>query len=123
MKRWAMAAAVIAGLGGGARAQTQAPVYLVFFPLWSGDLDSAANQVIADAAARLKQGGQATVTGFADNAGSQQANLFLTQLRAQRVIDGLVAAGVAPDHLKLVAAGAQQQPGIASRRAEIDILP
>ncbi len=119
MRRVALLAAVLAGMSFAAQAQ---PVLLVFFPLWSGDIDDAAKNVIGQAAAQIKQSGaDATITGYADSAGSDQANLYLTELRAQRVIDGLVADGVPAERLKLVARGAQMVAGVASRRVEIAI--
>ena len=49
-----------------------------------------------------------TVTGYADNTGSSQSNVYLSELRAQRVIDGLMADGIPAQRLKLVAAGAAE---------------
>ncbi len=104
-------------------ALAQPPVLVVFFPDWSGAIDNAATRVIGQAADIAKQspGSTITVTGYADNTGSAAANVYLTQLRAQRVIDGLIADGVPSQSLKLVAAGKQAETGIASRRVEIAI--
>jgi outer membrane protein OmpA-like peptidoglycan-associated protein len=104
-------------------ALAQPPVLVVFFPDWSGAIDNAATRVIGQAADIAKQspGSTITVTGYADNTGSSAANVYLTQLRAQRVIDGLIADGVPAQSLKLVAAGKQEEAGIASRRVEIAI--
>jgi outer membrane protein OmpA-like peptidoglycan-associated protein len=104
-------------------ALAQPPVLVVFFPDWSGAIDNAATRVIGQAADLAKQspGSTITVTGYADNTGSTAANVYLTQLRAQRVIDGLVADGVPASSLKLVAAGKQAEQGVASRRVEIAI--
>ena len=104
-------------------ALAQPPVLIVFFPDWSGAIDNAANRVIGQAAdlAKSSPKGTITVTGYADNTGSSAANVYLTQLRAQRVIDGLIADGVPAARLKLVAAGRQAEPGVASRRVEIAI--
>lgn len=106
-------------------AAAQPPVEVVFFADWSGALDDAAQTVIQHAASTAKQnpGAPITVTGYADNTGSEQANLYLTQLRAQRVVDTLTADGVDPARLKMVAAGEQRQRGVASRRAEIVFGP
>jgi outer membrane protein OmpA-like peptidoglycan-associated protein len=94
---------------------------IVFFPDWSGAIDDSAKSVIDQAAAAAKQspGAGITVTGYADSTGSAQANIYLTQLRAQRVIDAMVADGVPASRLKMVAAGRQEEPGVASRRVEI----
>ncbi|MEJ0048322.1 MAG: OmpA family protein [Rhodospirillales bacterium] len=99
------------------------PVRIVFFADWSGAIDDAAKNVIDQAAAVAKRSPDAdvTVTGYADSTGSDQANLYLTQLRAQRVIDRLTADGVDASRLKMVAAGKQAQRGVASRRVEIAI--
>lgn len=103
-------------------ALAQPPVLVVFFPDWSGAIDNAANRVIGQAATLAKTTqGTVTVTGYADSTGSTQANIYLTQLRAQRVIDGLEADGVPSSRLKLVAAGKQEEAGVASRRVEIAI--
>jgi outer membrane protein OmpA-like peptidoglycan-associated protein len=104
-------------------ALAQPPVLIVFFPDWSGAIDNAATRVIGQAADLAKQNPSAriTVTGYADNTGSSTANIYLTQLRAQRVIDGLIADGIAARRLKLVAAGGQTGAGVVSRRVEIAI--
>ena len=97
------------------------PARIVFFADWSGAVDDAAKNVIDQAAAAAKQSPDAsiTVTGYADSTGSEQANIYLTQLRAQRVVDAMVADGVPASRLKMVAAGRQEEPGVASRRVEI----
>jgi outer membrane protein OmpA-like peptidoglycan-associated protein len=104
-------------------AGAQAPVKIVFFSDWSGAIDDAAKSVIgqAAAAAKLSPTAAITVTGYADNKGSVKANHYLTELRAQRVIDSMVADGVPASRLKMVAAGRQAQLGVASRRVEISI--
>ena len=99
------------------------PAHIVFFPDWSGAIDEAAQNVIGQAATAAKQSPDKdiTVTGYADSSGSAQANIYLTQLRAQRVIDAMVADGVPASRLKMVAAGRQARAGVASRRVEIAI--
>ncbi len=94
---------------------------VVFFPDWSGALDDSARSVISQAADLAKKTPDATitVTGYADDTGSEKANLYLTQLRAQRVIDWLVSDGVPASQLTLEAAGKQAEKGVASRRVEI----
>lgn len=110
-------------LATGAASAQQRPPFIVFFPLWSGAIDDAAKGVIDQAAAHLKSGGHATVTGFSDAAGTPQSGVYLSELRAQRVIDALVADGVDADRLKLNAAGRQPEAGVADRRVEIAIEP
>ncbi len=122
MKRFGLALLLSATAGLAMAQPAPRPLFIVFFPLWSGALDNGANAVIAEAASQLKQSGaSATVTGYADSRGSSQANIYLTELRAQRVIDGLVADGVSPSQLKLVARGSQPDKSIASRRVEIAV--
>ena len=114
---WAAMALSLITLPAGA----QGPVRIVFFADWSGAIDDAARNVIDQAAAAAKQFPDAaiTVTCYADCTGSVKANLYLTELRAQRVIDGMIADGVPASRLKMVAAGRQAQLGVASRRVEI----
>ena len=99
------------------------PAHIVFFADWSGAIDVAAQNVIGQAATEAKQSPDKdiTVTGYADSSGSAQANIYLTQLRAQRVIDAMIADGVPASRLNMVAAGRQAQAGVASRRVEIAI--
>jgi outer membrane protein OmpA-like peptidoglycan-associated protein len=114
-------AVMLAAQGACVRADAQAPTPTVFFPLWSGALDEAALAVIHRAAeqARAAPGATLTVTAYADATGSVQANVYLSQLRAQRVVDELVAAGVAPGRIRMVAAGRQPQVGVFDRRVQI----
>jgi len=114
-------AIILAIAGAPAPAAAQPPVLVVFFPLWSGALDDAGRAVIQRAATIAKQrpDAQITVTGYADSIGSAAADVDLTQLRAQRVIDVMVRDGVPAERMQLVAKGAQPEPGIASRRVEI----
>jgi outer membrane protein OmpA-like peptidoglycan-associated protein len=102
---------------------TESPVLVVFFPDWSGAIDHAARDVIAQAAERAKglPSARILVAGYADDTGSTAANVALTQLRAQRVADLLEADGVPAREIKLKAEGAQQVKGVASRRVEISI--
>ncbi len=73
-----------------------APRILVFFGLWSALIDPAASSTIASAAQRAAADPAATVwvRGFADPSGSQAANKLISGLRAQMVVDTLVADGV-----------------------------
>ena len=115
------AALLIASIAAGSAVAQ--PAMVVFFPLWSGALDDAAKDVINHAAAAAKQQPNAhiIVTGYADTLGSAAADQDLSQLRAQRVIDKLQAAGVPAAQMQLVAKGAQPETGVASRRVEIAI--
>jgi outer membrane protein OmpA-like peptidoglycan-associated protein len=99
------------------------PTLVVYFDEWSGKLDHAALDVIAHAArrARHQHAAHITVAGYADDTGSTQANIALTQLRAQRVADVLEADGIPASAITLKAEGAQKVHGVASRRAEITL--
>ncbi|HUC16852.1 MAG TPA: OmpA family protein [Acetobacteraceae bacterium] len=81
--------------------------YVVFFQEWSAALDAPALQAIAAAAAIAAKTPDApiTVTGYADPLGSVQANIYLTETRAQVVTDQLTADGVNPARIHQRAAG------------------
>ncbi len=106
-------------------AVAQRPPILVFFPEWSAQFDDAAQSIVDSAAALIKQAPDAkiTVIGYADPKGSRQADIYLSEVRAQRVIDRLVADGIDAARLSVDAAGRQLTPGVASRRVEIVITP
>jgi outer membrane protein OmpA-like peptidoglycan-associated protein len=108
---------------GGAAQAAQMPTLVVFFDEWSGALDHAARDVINQAAIRSRQvrGAHIEVAGYADNAGSPEANLALTQLRAHRVAEALERDGIPKGEITIKAEGAQRTPGVASRRVEITI--
>jgi outer membrane protein OmpA-like peptidoglycan-associated protein len=81
--------------------------YVVFFQEWSAGLDAPALRTIALAAAAAAKSPAApiTVTGYADPLGSVQANIYLTETRAQVVTDQLTADGVSPARIHQHAAG------------------
>ncbi|HUZ63104.1 MAG TPA: OmpA family protein [Acetobacteraceae bacterium] len=115
------------GLLAGCAASAPAPVphVVVFFPEWSAAIDAAAGRAI-DGAARAAHAAPAqsvVVTGFADPAGSRKANLDLSRLRAQVVIDRLEADGVAAARIRRAAAGPTSFALSAqeSRRVEISV--
>ncbi len=102
----------------------EAPTLVVYFDEWSGKLDPAALDVIAHAAKRARRA-HATgvlVAGYADDVGNSAASLALTQLRAQRVADALKRDGIPASEITMKAEGAQREPGLASRRAEITFI-
>ncbi len=105
-----------------ARADVQ-PVIVVFFVEWSGALDDAAQGIIKQAAgAALQQPGKRIlVTGYADRKGGKQADIYLSQLRAQMVTDTLVADGVPASRIRQAAAGAMPVTGVIGRRVEITL--
>ena len=98
------------------------PHYVVFFEEGSAQLDTQARGVIAQVARRANDDPAAAVEviGYTDSAGSPQADVLLSQQRAQAVADALIANGVSAN--RLVRKGRGQtggSPGIASRRVEI----
>lgn len=103
-----------------ARAQQS---FIVFFHGWSAELDPAAQDVLAAAAAHAKANPtlRVDVTGFASTEGSRQANLYLSLLRAQVVADRLSAAGVEPARIARVGEGAVNAVGTheEARRVEV----
>ncbi len=106
----------------------QAPptqTFPVFFNEFSSTIDATGTQIVANAAALAKQypGYTVTVTGYADRAGSAQAELDLSKGRADAVANLLQQDGVAAARIKRDAVGtpANSQPGVERRRVEIDI--
>lgn len=98
--------------------------FTVFFPERSAALDEPAHQVIAGAARQAQQdlAAPVNVVGYTDSAGSPQADVILSQRRAQAVAGALVADGVSSS--RLVRTGRGQtggDPGLASRRVDITI--
>ena len=114
-------AAALTSLRCGAAWADLPPVTVVFFVEWSGALDDAAAGIVRQAAeAALKQPGKRlVVTGYADRKGGKQADLYLSELRAQMVTDTLVADGVPLNRIRMVAAGAMPVTGVIGRRVEI----
>jgi outer membrane protein OmpA-like peptidoglycan-associated protein len=96
-------------LTGTAYAQ-QAPAYVVFFQEWSAALDDSAQGVIGNAAAWAKAHPDriVQVVGSADPTGSRQANILLSELRAQVVVDQLAADGVDTQRIAQTGTGAVQ---------------
>jgi outer membrane protein OmpA-like peptidoglycan-associated protein len=70
--------------------------FVVFFQEWSAAMDDPALAVISQAADWVKShpGNEAHVSGFASTVGGRQANILLSDLRAQVVADQLQADGV-----------------------------
>jgi outer membrane protein OmpA-like peptidoglycan-associated protein len=82
-------------LAGTAHGQ-QSPTYVVYFQEWSAALDGSAQAVITKAAGWAKAHPDTTVqvVGSADPTGSRAANILLSELRAQVVVDQLATDGV-----------------------------
>ena len=72
------------------------PKYVVFFLEWSAKLEDPALAVIRHAAddAKAHPGLPVHINAFADPTGSRKANMLLTDLRAQVVMDQLQADGI-----------------------------
>jgi outer membrane protein OmpA-like peptidoglycan-associated protein len=78
------------------------PATPVFFQPFSAALDPSALSAIASVAkaAGEEPGARVVVTGCADSVGSTQANRYLSETRAQMVVDALVGDGVAPSRIR-----------------------
>jgi outer membrane protein OmpA-like peptidoglycan-associated protein len=88
---------------------------VVNFPSGSADIPAAMNSFFQTAAGNLKQlpqGSVIEIAGYTDNTGDPQANVALSQRRAEAVRDALIKAGVNPD--MLVAKGYGNANPIAS---------
>lgn len=100
------------------------PKSVVFFNSFSADLDGPANGVIREFArdALTAPNRPITVLGYADAAGSPEANRMLSALRAKVVTDALVGQGIAANRITQRPRGATDtDPGIESRRVEIEL--
>ncbi len=100
------------------------PAYLVFFDEKSPALNASASGVIAEAAtaAKASPGSTVVVRGFTGSRGSPVADVTLSQQRAQAVADALVADGVEAGRITREGRGQTQgEPGVESRRVEIEI--
>lgn len=107
-----------------APAEHPGPTYVIFFTPFSADLDDGGTAVLADAgrAAQAAPGHRVVVAGYADRLGSDAANQTLSKLRAQVVADGLASRGVDRGRITLRPKGSVGgDPGVESRRVEIDI--
>jgi len=99
------------------------PGYVVFFTERSAVIEPEARDSIAAAAGQANATGKTvTVIGWTDSAGSPQADVALSQLRARNVADALAADGVPPARIIQHGRGQTgEDPGVASRRVEIDL--
>ncbi|HUB48918.1 MAG TPA: OmpA family protein [Acetobacteraceae bacterium] len=106
-------------------AEPAARNYVVFFLEWSANLDDAAQAVISHAAdyAKSHPGVPVHVNAFADPTGSRKANILLTDLRAQIVMDQMQTDGI-PEHRLIGRGHGSVQFALTSqesRRVEISI--
>lgn len=102
--------------------------YLVFFQPWSAALDPTALAIISTAyrAANASPAATVTVSGFADTIGTAQANVYLSETRAQVVADALVADGLTPSRIRRQALGEKGTPNTSEqyeRRVLIQVGP
>jgi outer membrane protein OmpA-like peptidoglycan-associated protein len=106
-------------------ADAPAQKFVVFFQEWSAALDDSAQAVITRAADWVKShpGNIAHVSGFADPTGSKQANVMMSDLRAQVVADQLQTDGVDARRVRQRGHGSVQfaLTSQESRRVEISI--
>ncbi len=110
---------MLAGLGGCASMDAPSgpppPATPVFFQPFSAALDQPALNTIAAVAkaANAQPDAPVTVIGAADSVGSELANKYLSETRAQVVADQLVADGVAQERLRIHARGLIQSANVA----------
>jgi outer membrane protein OmpA-like peptidoglycan-associated protein len=119
LTKTALFAAIIAAASFSAQAHAgQKPIGVVFFTEWSAFPDRAAKQVISESKAVIDGNKHAivTVTGYADASVSTKAGL--SKLRAQIVMDMLVAQGVPAAQLRRADQGRTPDLGghVESRR-------
>ena len=101
--------------------------FVVFFQEWSAGLDDSAQAVIGRAAewAKAHPAMQVDVIGFADPTGSRKANLLLSELRAQVVVDQLAGDGIRESRIHPIGHGSVK-PALSSqesRRVQVSFRP
>ncbi|MGH7120467.1 MAG: OmpA family protein [Acetobacteraceae bacterium] len=128
MRRWFLLLAISALAAPALAAQPAAQAgqrFVVFFQEWSAGLDHPALATIAAAAhvAERVPTAAVVVTGYADPLGSVQANIYLTETRAQVVTDQLVTDGIQRSRIQQHAKGKvpYQLTSQESRRVLISI--
>ena len=126
MRRFGLLVMLLCAVGFVARAdEAPAQKFVVFFQEWSAAIDDSAQTVITHAADWVKShpGNIARVSGFADPTGSKEANILMSELRAQVVVDQLRSDGVDPKRIQQDSHGSVQfaLSSQESRRVEISI--
>ena len=100
-------------------------IFAVFFNDFSSNLDPTAMAIVSNAADIAKRFPKypVKVSGYADRAGSAQADIDLSRARADAVANLLQQDGVAASRITRTAVGTppNSQPGVERRRVEIDI--
>lgn len=127
MRRLAILLLLFSACVGSAHAADPAPRFVVFFQEWSAAMDDAAQGVVSQAAAYTKAHprDQVRVHGFADPTGSRQANILLSELRAQRVSDQMQENGIPVARIRLDGHGSVKFAisSIESRRVTVEFVP
>ena len=98
------------------------PKSVGFFTNFSADLDADAQQVVEHISADALASPRRTiyVEGYANPLGSPEASRKLSDLRAQVVVDAIVAHGVPPSRIVSRPRGATAaDAGIESRRVDV----
>ena len=100
------------------------PRFPVYFEPWSAAIDPAAERNIQAAADLAKQTGlrPVVVAGYADPTGSREANIDMSQTRAQVVADALVDHGVSPGRITKQARGATPVVQDLQESRRVDII-
>lgn len=98
--------------------------FIVFFEVWSAQIDPAGQEVVKAAIAHAIANPSLPieVVGFADPAGGREANLYLSLVRAQRIFDELIAAGIAPDRASRIGEGSVSFVGSPQEARRVEIL-
>ncbi|MDT7950498.1 MAG: OmpA family protein [Acetobacteraceae bacterium] len=96
--------------------------FVVFYDGQSTELDRPARSTVAQAAEAASRAPSlgVVVAGFADPPGAPEANQIQSRIRAQKVADALLEAGVKRDRIKLMPRRALGgDPAAESRRVDI----
>jgi outer membrane protein OmpA-like peptidoglycan-associated protein len=102
MRRLAILLLLSSALAGSALAADPPRRFVVFFQEWSAAIDDTAQSVVTEAAdfAKAHPRSMVQVHGYADPVGSRQANVLMSQLRAQRVSDQLLGDGIPASRIR-----------------------
>ncbi len=125
--RRVFAGLMLAGLSScmtGSAPRSGTPAMVVFFAEKSAALEPNDADIIAHAAdlAKASPSAPVVVRGWTDSGGSPQADVLLSQQRARRVADALIADGVPPARISRQGRGqTHDDPGVESRRVEIRV--
>jgi outer membrane protein OmpA-like peptidoglycan-associated protein len=123
--RRVLCAGLVLLLGACATSVASGQRYVVFFRESSAQMDDPAKAVVLGAAdwANKHSDMPVIVASYADPYGSQKANSDFTRLRAQMVVDGLVANGVLASRIQRQDIGSVnfELDAQESRRVEITV--